>query len=86
MAVHLSTIEMTSKCSKLKWNHEHRASGFTVKFWSIKEQTMENCCRFVFYDNIDSFDVRYFSFVPSHEIPRAPEPNPQSSLTPKTHK
>ena len=23
---------------------------------------------------------RYFSFVPSHETPRAPEPNPQSSL------
>ena len=28
----------------------------------------------------------YFSFVPSHEIMRAPHPTPQSSLTPKTHK
>ena len=28
----------------------------------------------------------YFHFVPSHETPRAPQPNPQSSLTPKTHK
>ena len=26
---------------------------------------------------------RYFSFFPSHETPRAPQPNPQSSLTPK---
>ena len=25
-------------------------------------------------------------FVPSHETPRARQPNPQSSLTPKTHK
>ena len=27
----LSTTEMTSKCSKLKWNHELQASGFTTK-------------------------------------------------------
>ena len=26
---------------------------------------------------------RYFSFIPSHETPRTPQPNPQSSLTPK---
>ena len=25
----------------------------------------------------------YFSFFPSHKTPRAPQPNPQSSLTPK---
>ena len=25
----------------------------------------------------------YFSFIPSHETPHAPQPNPQSSLTPK---
>ena len=30
--VPLSTIEMTSKCSKLKWNHKPRASSFTAKF------------------------------------------------------
>ena len=28
----------------------------------------------------------YFPFVPSHETPCASQPNPQSSLTPKTHK
>ena len=28
----------------------------------------------------------YFPFVPSHETPYASQPNPQSSLTPKTHK
>ena len=27
--------------------------------------------------------ARYFSFFPSHETPRAPQLNPQSSLTPK---
>ena len=26
-----STIEKTSKCSKLKWNHQPLASGFTAK-------------------------------------------------------
>ena len=29
---------------------------------------------------------RYFSFFPSHDTPRAPQPNPQSSLIPKTIK
>ena len=23
------------KCSKLKWNHEPQASGFTAKFWTF---------------------------------------------------
>ena len=50
---------MTPNCSKLKWNQGSRASGFTAKFWSIGEQTIENCCRFVFYNNIDSFDDIY---------------------------
>ena len=27
--------------------------------WSIRSQTMENCCRFVFYNNIDSFHVPF---------------------------
>ena len=27
----------------------------------------------------------YFSFFPSHGTPRAPQPNPQSSLIPKKH-
>ena len=31
----LPTVEMTSKCSKLKWNQGSRVTGFTVKFWSI---------------------------------------------------
>ena len=31
-SVFLSTIEMTSKCSKLKSNHEPQASGFTAKY------------------------------------------------------
>ena len=31
----LWTLEMTSKCSKLKWNHEPLASGFTAKFKSF---------------------------------------------------
>ena len=26
---------MTSKCSKLKWNHELRVSGLTAKFWTF---------------------------------------------------
>ena len=28
---------------------------------------------------------RYFSLFPSHETPRGPQPNPQSSLIPKKH-
>ena len=30
-----SNIEMISKCSKLKWNHEPQESGFIVKFWTL---------------------------------------------------
>ena len=40
--------------------------------------------------NLLQYDIHFyhnlFSFVPSHETPRAPQPNPQSCLTPKTHK
>ena len=50
----------------LQWKHEPQASGFTVKFeiltlflWSIRVQPMKNCCQFVFYHTIDSFDVNY---------------------------
>ena len=28
--------------------------------WSITVETMKNCCRFVFYNNIDSFDIHFF--------------------------
>ena len=31
----LSTIKMTSKCTKLKWNQELWVSGFIEKFWTF---------------------------------------------------
>ena len=52
-SVLLLTIEMTSKCSKLKWNRQEEASSFTVKFWlflwSIRVQILENCYWFVLF-------------------------------------
>ena len=57
----LSAIEMTSKCSKFKWNHKPQANGFTA--WSFlcskRAQTMESCRWFVFYNNIESFDIHF---------------------------
>ena len=40
-SVPLSTLEMASKCSKLRWIHDPQAGGFTAKF--------------VFYNDVDSF-------------------------------
>ena len=43
------------KCSKLKWNlvslqsFEHFMASF---LWCTRVQTMENCGRFVFYNNV----------------------------------
>ena len=34
-SVLLSTIEMTSKRSKHRWNHSPAARGFTAKFWTF---------------------------------------------------
>ena len=37
---------------------EHALQGTLVAgLWSIRVQTIENCCRFVFYHRIDSFGV-----------------------------
>ena len=38
-----------------EWFHYKLLNILTSFLWSIREQTMENCCRFVFYNNIDSF-------------------------------
>ena len=58
--VNLSTMEMTSQCSKLKWNQEPRfhckvLNILTSFLLSTRVQTIENCCRFVSYNNIASF-------------------------------
>ena len=44
----LSTIEIRSKCSKLKWNHELQAIGFTAQFWTFWRHSPWNCCQIVF--------------------------------------
>ena len=46
--VHLPTIEMTSKWSKLKWIHCKVLNILTSFLCSIRVQKMENCCRFGF--------------------------------------
>ena len=38
-----------------EWFHCKVLNVLTLFLWSIRVQTMENCCRFVFYNNIDSF-------------------------------
>ena len=52
------------KFSKLKWNYELQASGFTAKFFTFygvismaykSVDHMENCGRFVVYNNIYFF-------------------------------
>ena len=59
-SVILSTMEMTSQYSKLKWNQELRfhckvLNILTSFLLSIRVQTIKNCCRFFSYDNIASF-------------------------------
>ena len=58
-------IDHTNDVKMFKTQVEPRAAGewfhckvlniLTLFLWSIRVQTMENCCRFVFYNNIDSF-------------------------------
>ena len=38
-----------------EWFHCKVLHILTSFLWSIRVQTMENCCRFVFYNNIDRF-------------------------------
>ena len=38
-----------------EWFHCKVLNVLTLFLWSIRVQTMENCCRFVFYNNTDSF-------------------------------
>ena len=38
-----------------EWFHCKVLNILTLFLWSIRVQTMENRCRFVFYNNIDSF-------------------------------
>ena len=55
-----STIDMTSKCSNtLQWNHLPVVLGstwvlntLTSLLWSIRVQTIENCCWFVVWTQI----------------------------------
>ena len=59
-SVNLSTMEMTSQCSKLKWNQEPRfhckvLNILTSFLLSIRVRAIENCCRFVFHNNIARF-------------------------------
>ena len=56
-SVILSTMEMMSQCSKLKWNQEQRFHCKVLMSFllSTRVQTIENSCRFVFYNNIASF-------------------------------
>ena len=53
-------IEITSHCSKLRcgsWFHCKAFNIWKSFLWSIRAQTMENCCRFVFLTTV--FDVRF---------------------------
>ena len=47
-------MEITSHCSKLRcgwWFHCKAFNIWKSFLWSIRAQTMENCCRFVFFNN-----------------------------------
>ena len=53
-------MEITSHCSKLRcgsWFHCKAFNIWKSFLWSIRAQTMENCCRFVFLTTV--FDVRF---------------------------
>ena len=53
-------IEITPHCSKLRcgtWFHCKAFNIWKSFLWSIRAQTMENCCRFVFVTTV--FDVRF---------------------------
>ena len=53
-------MEITSHCSKLRcgsWFHCKDFNIWKSFLWSIRAQTMENCCRFVFLTTV--FDVPF---------------------------
>ena len=42
-----------------EWSH-CKVLNILMSFpWSITVETMKNCCRFVFYNNIESFDIHF---------------------------
>ena len=57
-----------------EWFHWKGLDILTSFLWSRSVQTMESYCRFVFYHNIDSFDV-YFCWTFSVARPREKEKN-----------
>ena len=66
-SVIFSTIEMTSKCSKIQvkpptaseWFHCTVENIITSFLWSVRVQTKENCCRFVFTITVTAFKVHF---------------------------
>ena len=42
-----------------KWFHCKVLNILTSFPWSITVETMKNCCRFVVYNNVDSFDIHF---------------------------
>ena len=49
-------IFKTMQCSTYVWN----ILMLHVFLWLIRVQTMENCFRYVFYHNTDSFDIYFY--------------------------
>ena len=52
----------------------------TSFLWSVRVQTMEKCCRFVFHNRIDSFDV-HFPWSFSENRSREREKNKFATIT-----
>ena len=52
-------IFKTMQCSTYVWN----ILMLHVFLWLIRVQTMENCFRYVFYHNTDSFDVYFYRSI-----------------------
>ena len=51
------------KCSKLKWNHEPQASGFTAKFWRTF-----SCCFSYFCSTFGASSTNSFTEISFHML------------------
>ena len=50
-----------------EWFHSKVLNILSSFPWSITVETLKNCCRFVFYNNIDSFDIHFlWNFLKSY--------------------
>ena len=83
VASYQAVLRMFLSGSVMLRNHQEGGEiSLSIEKTKKKKKNTDECVH-LRCDNGGNFN--YFSFFLSHKTPRAPQPNPQSSLTPKKH-